>query len=88
MLIFAKCVPWMALVRNAAVGPVHMVKKGTQICDLLANKCPEGHDSVSKTRGIYLTRGLLFDSEGHLFDMECHLFDRERHLFDWKVQLF
>ena len=70
-------------------------QKGTQICDLLANKCPKGHDSVSKTWEIYLTRGHLFDSEGHLFDskghlfeMVGHLFDREGHLFDWKGHLF
>ena len=24
-------------------------QKGTQICDPLANKCPESHDSISKT---------------------------------------
>ena len=63
-------------------------QKGTQICDPLANKCPLGHDSVSKAGEIYLTRGHLFDSEGHLFEMEGHLFDREGHLFDWKGHLF
>ena len=36
-------------------------QKGTQICDPLARKCPQGHDSVSKTGDIYLTRGHLFD---------------------------
>ena len=56
-------------------------QKGTQICDLLANKCPQGHNSVSKTRDIYLTRGHLFDSEGHSFEMEGHLFDKKEHLF-------
>ena len=61
---------------------------GTQICDPLANKCPEGHDSVSKTWEIYLTMGHLFYSEGYLFEMEGHLFDREGHLFDSKGHLF
>ena len=37
-----------------------MVKKGTQICDPLGNKCPWGHDSVSKTSEIYLTKRHLF----------------------------
>ena len=52
-------------------------QNGTQICDPLANKCPEGHDSLSKSWELYLARGHLFDSEGHLFEMEGHLFDRE-----------
>ena len=65
-----------------------MVKKGTQICDPFANKYPQGHDSVSKTWEIYLTRGHLFDSEGRLFVMEVHLFDREGHLFDRQGHLF
>ena len=46
-----------------------------QIKHVLANKCPLGHDYVSKTWEMYLTRGHLFDSEGHLFDSEGHLFE-------------
>ena len=41
-------------------------QKRTQICDPLPNKCSQGHDSVSKTWEIYLTRGHLFDRDGHL----------------------
>ena len=63
-------------------------QKSTQICDLLANKCPLSHDSVSKTWKVYLTRGHLFDSEGHLFEMVGRLFDREGHSFDRKGHLF
>ena len=63
-------------------------QKGTQICDPLANKCPKGHDSVSKTWDVFLTRGHLFDKEGHLIEMQGHLFDRERHLFDRKGPLY
>ena len=48
---------------------------------LLQINAPKGHDSVSKTWEIYLTRGHLFDSEGHIFEMEGHLFDRKGHLF-------
>ena len=61
---------------------------GTQICDPFAINCPEGHDSVSKTWEIYLTRGHLFDSEGHFLEIKGHLFDREGHLFDRKGHLF
>ena len=56
-------------------------QKGTQICDPFANKCPKGHDSVSKTWEIYLARGHLFEMEVHLFDREGHLFNRKGHLF-------
>ena len=70
------------------LGPVHMVKKRTQICDPLTNKCLSGHDSVLKTSEIYLTRGHFFHSKGHLFEMEGHLFDRKGHLFDRKGHLF
>ena len=64
-------------------------QKGIQISDPLANKCPLGHDSVSKTWEICLARGgYFFDSEGHLFEMEGHLFDKEGHLFDMKGHLF
>ena len=31
-------------------------QKGTQICDPLASRCPQGHDSVLKTWEINLTR--------------------------------
>ena len=63
-------------------------QKGTQICDPLANKCPQGHDFVSKTWDIYLTRGHFFDSDRHSFEMQGHLFDKEGHLFDGKGHLF
>ena len=63
-------------------------QKETQICDPLANKCPLGHDSVSITWEIYLTKGNLFDIEGYLFEVEGHLFDREGHLFDRKRHSF
>ena len=32
-------------------------QKGTQICDLCANKCPEGHDSVFKNLGNLFEQG-------------------------------